>query len=297
MRQPAIEIAALYRYPVKSMGGEELDSVAITSVGPVGDRNWAVIESETRSIRNAKRWPALLGFRARYLTPPLRDAYDEAVSPVEIEAPNGETCRSDDADCHRWLGDRLDRQVRLSRRRPAWDRDHYRLAKPRSEAEIAIELDMLDGEPRPDFGETRDPAMAELQTFATPPGSYVDAFPIHVVTRNSLDALKVMSGLDTSVGRFRPNLLLAVENVAGMPELDWVGCRLAIGDLVLRIQSPTLRCVMPSRAQPLFDLAPEPALTRALVDHCHRLLGVNAIVEQEGTVSRGDAVRIIQREA
>lgn len=288
-----IQIAALYRYPVKSMGGETVDSLPITSVGPVGDRNWAVIETETRAIRNAKRWPALLGFRARYLTPPLRDAYGEAVSPVEICAPDGETRRSDDPDCHLWLGDRLDRTVHLSSRRPAWDRDHYRLAKARSEAEIASELDMQDGEPRPDFGESRDPAMAELQTYATPPGSYVDAFPVHVITRNSLDALNALSGLDTSVGRFRPNLLLAVEGADGMPELDWIGRRLVIGDLVLRIHSPTLRCGMPSRAQPQFDLAPEPALTRALVDHCHRLLGVNAIVEQEGTASRGAAVQVI----
>lgn len=293
MRRPAIEVAALYRYPVKSMGGEAVDRLPITSVGPVGDRNWAVIETETRSIRSAKRWPALLGFRARYLTPPLPDAYGDAVSPVEIQAPDGETRRSDDPDCHLWLGGRLGRTVHLSRRRPAWDRDHYRLARARTEAEIASELDMLEGEPRLDFGESRDPALAELQTYATPPGSYVDAFPVHVVTRNSLGALKALSGLDSSVGRFRPNLLLAVEDAGGMPELDWVGRRLAIGDLVLQIHSPTLRCGMPSRAQPLFGLAPEPALTRALVDHCHRLLGVNAIVEQAGTVSRGDAVRVI----
>ena len=55
--------AGLYRYPVKSLGGEPIAEVDVTAVGPVGDRNWAVIDETQNVIRSAKQWPALLGSR------------------------------------------------------------------------------------------------------------------------------------------------------------------------------------------------------------------------------------------
>lgn len=288
----SIRVAALYRYPVKSMVGERLDSVAFTRLGPVGDRNWAVIDRDRSVIRSAKRWPSLLLFRAQYATPPTEDAYDAAVSPVLITAPDGDACRSDDPRIDAWLSDRLERPASLSRRRPASDRDHYRLAGARSAAAIAEELNLQAGEVLPDFGAADDPGIAELQAYATPPGSYVDAFPIHVLTQTTLDTLAAKSGLDTAVGRFRPNLLLETTDADAFPEQGWVGRRLRIGDAVIRVQSPTLRCAMPARPQPLLSLAAEPTLTRALVDHCRRYLGVNAIIEQGGAVRVGDRVTV-----
>jgi uncharacterized protein YcbX len=293
MSGSTIAVTGLFRYPVKSMGGEQTDSLRITAIGPVGDRNWAVIDTEARSIRSAKRWPALLGYRARYLTPPGVDAYGDAVSPVEIRAPSGGVYNSDAPGVQDWLSGELGRPVCLSSRQPAHDRDHYRLPGKRTDSDIASELGLVDGEVLPDFSTMTDSLLAPLQIYATPPGSYVDAFPVHVITQNSLDRLKAECGLDTSVLRFRPNLLLSVSGADGSPELGWIGRRLKIGELVLTIHSPTLRCAMPSRAQPLFDLPAEPGLTRALVNHCRRLLGVNAIVEQGGVVHRGDAVQIL----
>ena len=284
-------VAALYRYPVKSLGGERLDSAEFLPSGPQGDRNWAVMDTPSRSLRNAKRWPALLLLTARYLEAPRPDAYDAAVSPVEIAAPDGETRRSDAPDIDQWLSAKLGKPGRLVRRRPASDRDHYRLEKARTLESIAEEIDLLPGETLPNFFDNMPELIAQLAHFETPPGSYVDAYPVHLISVQSLHRLRERSGLDTAAERFRPNLVVDAD---GMPPEDtWVGKRMAVGDAILSIPSPTSRCSMPGRPQPLKGLANEPGMTRALVDHCGRFLGYNALVEQPGPVRVGDPVRLL----
>ena len=57
------EVAALYRYPVKSMLGERLTSVEITDRGLTGDRRFALVDEETGRIAGAKSprlWRELL---------------------------------------------------------------------------------------------------------------------------------------------------------------------------------------------------------------------------------------------
>jgi uncharacterized protein YcbX len=292
-----IRITGLYRYPVKSLGGEAVESLEIGASGPVGDRNWAVLDAETQEIRSAKRWPALLGLHARYLEVPIADAFGDAVSPVGLTAPDGSTARSDDPDVDAWLSTQLGRPARLSARQPAHLRAHYRLAHgKRTPQEIAADIDLLTDEVLPDFDATDDMLLAQLKTYATPPGSYVDAFPAHLVSQNALDSLAALSGLDTSVERFRPNLLVSVDDGGDRPELGWIGRRLVAGDLTLAIRSSTMRCSMPARPQPLLRLDAEPKLTRALVDHCQRTLGVNVVIERSGTVHRGDLVRVMDED-
>lgn len=285
-------VTALYRYPVKSLGGESLTSVEFLASGPQGDRNWAVMDLPSRSLRNAKRWPSLLLLAARYLEPPRPDAYDEAVSPIEIAAPDGETRRSDAPDIDQWLSAKLDRPAHLVRRRPASEREHYRLEKARTLDSIAQEIDLLPGETLPNFFDNMPDLIAQLAHFETPPGSYVDAYPIHLIGTRSLRRLHEQSGgLDTAPERFRPNLIVDGDGLP--PESEWVGKRVAVGEAILSIPSPTSRCSMPGRAQPLKGVAAEPRMTRALVDHCGRFLGYNALVEQPGPVRVGDAVRFL----
>jgi uncharacterized protein YcbX len=289
---PTGRVTALFRHPVKSLGGEAVADLEVTTIGAVGDRNWAVVDRERACIRNAKQWPQLLQLRATYLRPPVPDAYDDAVSPVRITSPDGTSRDSGDADVDEWLSAQLGRPARLAARRPASDRAHYRLARARTPDDIAAELDLLDEEVLPDFGLTEDALLASLQTSVTPPGTYVDAYPLHVLSQRSLDVLAERSGLDCSAPRFRPNLLLEVSGEGDEPELGWVGRRVRVGDLLLGIRSPTYRCSMPSRPQPLLGLAGEPAMTRALVRQARRLLGVNALVIRPGTIHIGDHVTI-----
>ena len=53
-------IRALWRYPVKSMLGEELDAADVSKGGIVGDRAYAVVDRETGKVASAKHpklWP------------------------------------------------------------------------------------------------------------------------------------------------------------------------------------------------------------------------------------------------
>ena len=290
------KVVEVWRYPVKSMGGEAVAQALVDAGGLAGDRHWAVIDGDAREIRSAKRWPELLGYVARYVggRTPATDAYAAAVVPVEIVAPDGRTLHSAAADRDAELSAWLQRVVRLSPRAPAHDRDHYRLARARTPESTAAEMDLQAGETPPDFSLMSDAAavfMQELADCATPPGSYVDAFPLHLLSRNALAWLGARSGLDTDARRFRPNLLIDIDGAGAEPGEDaWIGWHLAIGEARLRIDSRTVRCAMPGRAQPRFGLAEQPTLARALVEHGRRQLGVNVIVEQAGVIRAGDPV-------
>ena len=286
-------VAGMYRFPVKSLGGESLGEVGVTSLGLVGDRNWAVVDERQAVIRSAKQWPELLTLQATYLADPPPDAYDEQVARIEIRAADGSSRSSDAPEVDAWLSDRLGRTARLSRRRPAHDRDHYRLPWARTPEEISSDMGLFDDEVFPDFGGTDDELVASLQTLATPPGSYVDGYPVHLITSNSLATFARRSGCDAAVARFRPNLLLDAASDEEEPELGWVGRVFRVGEVLLSVRAPTMRCSMPARPQPLAGIDDDRDLTRALVRHMRRLLGVNAIVLEPGTVHVGDAVEVL----
>ena len=55
-----MQITELWRYPVKSVGGEQLQSATIDSHGIVGDRGWGLLDLNTDKTLTARREPALL---------------------------------------------------------------------------------------------------------------------------------------------------------------------------------------------------------------------------------------------
>jgi uncharacterized protein YcbX len=89
----AVRVLGLWRYPVKSMQGEELPDAAVGDLGLTGDRQWAVVDTATGLALTGRREPALLFARARL----------DGTAGVVIELPDGSTARSDD-DLTAWLG-------------------------------------------------------------------------------------------------------------------------------------------------------------------------------------------------
>lgn len=95
-----MRIAEIWRYPVKSLGGERLDAATIGPNGIEGDRMWGVHDPATGMILTARREPALLflsaawrsGDRPRIVGDDGRElADDEALSrwirrPVELRS-------------------------------------------------------------------------------------------------------------------------------------------------------------------------------------------------------------------
>ena len=82
-------VRALWRFPVKSMRGEELDAAYLSEGGIVGDRAFAIRDRETgkvASAKNPKLWPNLLGCRAAFVEPPRPG---DELPPARIELADG----------------------------------------------------------------------------------------------------------------------------------------------------------------------------------------------------------------
>ena len=57
-----------------------------------------------------------------------------------------------------------------------------------------------------------------------------------------------------------------------LPESHWTGARVVLGEAVLDVMMPTIRCVVPSRAQPGFEV--DRRITKAVAVRAQRCLGV-----------------------
>jgi len=82
-------VVEIWRYPVKSMAGERLDSCAVTDRGLEGDRRWAFIDqSPARAGKwfNIKQHAPLMTFHARLIDGAL-----------DVLAPDGSSVALDDA--------------------------------------------------------------------------------------------------------------------------------------------------------------------------------------------------------
>lgn len=289
------QVLELWRYPIKSMGGERIDSANIVAQGLVGDRCWAVVDADVGEIRSAKRWPELMNYQSSLLPSEHETLaqvnYRDDVANVQIKCPDGVVLHARDASSTQKLCDNMQRNLRLEPLRAATDKQHYRLASARSEASFVEEMDMQKDEAIPDFSQAAPDIMAQLADNVTPPGSYVDAFPLHLITTDSLACLSEKASLDAVVQRFRPNILMqTVANVAQFSEEQWVGKRLRVGETILFIDSKTVRCSMPGRPQQWAGLEAQPAMARAMAKHCQRHLGVNVIVEQLGAIHVADEI-------
>jgi uncharacterized protein YcbX len=303
-------VSEIWRYPVKSMAGERLETCTVGAKGIPGDRGWALRDEGAGEIRGAKKFPALMQCTARYRGEPS----DDGVTHADISLADGTSTATDAPDVAARLSALVGRAVTLWPRRPASDKAHYRRAQPgasvlgllgRSKAfrrllQRVIPYTSLERELREGFSRLPDEPLpdltglpGELFEFSSPPGTYFDAFPIHFLTTASLAAMAdVNSSARWDSRRFRPNFLVAVDRaVTGQVESGWNGRRLRIGGLELRCEIPTVRCGMTTHAQA--DLPKDPSVLRTVVRSGGQSLGAYASVLVPGGVAVGDRVELI----
>ncbi len=103
----------IWRYPVKSMQGESLESTPIKSSGIPGDRGWAVVETQTEKTASAARYRQLLNCKATYRTDPSTLAPGAASPEVLIGFENGDTLSSQDPKLNERLSDLLGTECAL----------------------------------------------------------------------------------------------------------------------------------------------------------------------------------------
>jgi uncharacterized protein len=289
------QVAALWRYPVKSLGGERIEHVDVGSRGLLADRMWAVRDLERDVTASARRIPALLSATARYAGPVPSDAGPGNAPEVEITFPDGTVISSSDDSVHAKLSELVDRDVRLTALPPADDTSLQRLSRQeRSEmsaASLRTDFGIAEGEGLPDISMFRMSDLAVFARYSTPPGMFVDLAPVHVLSQTSLATIGAEIGTDLDVRRFRPNVLLSLDDPDDeLPESHWTGAHLTVGGVALNVLMPTIRCVVPSRAQPGFDV--DRRITKAVAVKAQRCLGVYCGVSSDGAVRVGDDVAI-----
>jgi MOSC domain-containing protein len=266
-------VASLWRYPVKSMQGEELTATEVTERGLSGDRAYALIDSvdgKAATAKQPKKWPTLFGFRATFIEP-LRPG--ASVPPVHITLPDGSTATSQQADLNELLSKALSRKVKLN----AAGHGH---AGTVNAEEYWPDMEGLD------FRDT-------VTDFTLPAGTFFDCATVHLLTTATLDRLHQLYPQGRfEIPRFRPNIVVApASGENGFVENAWIGHTLAVGDSVrLSITGPCGRCVMTTLAQG--DLPPDPGILRTAAQHNKVNVGIYATVERGGSIRRGDAVRV-----
>ena len=263
-------VVSLWRYPVKSMMGEELNACAVGDRGLLGDRAYALVDSSNGKVvsaKNPRKWPNLFDFRAAFSEPPR---VGEPLPPLRITLPDGTAVGSDDGDCEQKVSGVLAREVTL---------ESSVLETPSLE-EYWPDMEGLDH---------RETVTDE----AMPAGTFFDLAVIHLLTTATIDRLRELYPQGRfEVRRFRPNIVVEpASDETDFVENGWIGRTIAIGDEVrMKITEPCPRCVMTTLPQG--DLPKDPGILRTAAQHNDVHVGVYASVVAGGSIRRGDVVRL-----
>ncbi|HUP85213.1 MAG TPA: MOSC N-terminal beta barrel domain-containing protein [Acidimicrobiales bacterium] len=241
-------VQQLWRFPVKSMQGEPVNSFDLTERGVVGDRVWALLDDsdgQVVSAKNPRKWKRVLEVSASFVDEPT--AADPA-PPVVITLPDGTAARSDVAgdDASGVLSSFLDRPVRLTAQVPV---------KPTFEETWPADVEGLG----PSFlidatriGMDGEDSITKLDLASAAAGTFFDLARLHLITTATLAALRAaQADGDFDVRRYRANVVVS-DAGEGFVENDWVGSSVALGagGAVMQVTIPTMRCVMTTMAQP-----------------------------------------------
>jgi uncharacterized protein YcbX len=182
-------VQALWRYPVKSLRGEELVEAEITDRGVEGDRVMALRELDRGGIMSARFWAAMLDLRASY--EPGRDTIE---SRTYIALPDGRVMRGDDPMLPTILSELFGRRVQLEKVR----RDRM------TDEELAA---VVRGEALP------------------PSRDFFDEDVLHLVASGTLAHLRSLRPeADFDLRRFRANIHVDTgEETDGFIEDRWLG--------------------------------------------------------------------------
>ena len=275
-------VRGLWRYPVKSMLGEELETCEVTERGLRGDRAYALVDAEdgkVASAKNPRKWARLFDSRAEF---------NDGSRAVRITLPDGTVVSAGDQAAAEVLSRLFGRRAGL---------------ETSAAGPPVIEELWLEGSP--DGRAVTDETIA----MAAPPGTFFDYAVVHLVTTATLGRLgELYPEGRFDPRRFRPNVLVQSEaGDTGFVENGWLGKTVAIGDggVRLRVTDPCPRCVMSTLAQE--DLPADAGILRTAARHNRVVggegrgpdgvyaasVGVYASVVAGGTVRRGDAVCVV----
>lgn len=272
-------LSEIWRYPVKSCGGELVAEVQVQDAGLLGDRAWAVVDSQTGFVASAKRprrWGALLTTSASLTE-----------SGLTVHLSDGQSASSSDpGSLGEMISSLVDRPVSVQ---PAHTIDEPTLERTDPDVDLLLAHGGIEL-----GGVTTGP----LGT-ASPAGTVFDFAPLHIISTATLDALEASDATAGDPRRFRPNLVVDID---GPPfqENQWPGRQLAIGtDVVLNLLIQSPRCVVPSLAQAGLPQTASTLRAAALLNRIEleghgvfSCVGAYASVDRRGTIAVGAPVNV-----
>src|SRR2546423_404452 len=254
-------VDSLWRYPVKSMRGEEMDELFVGYAGVFGDRLFAFVSDRSPkgfpyfTWRNQRR---MICYRARF-----RD-------PTKAARPSNQTEAEETG---------------------AWP-------LPASSMELAIDVETPDGKSfKIDDPSLIDFLRAGLEhshgvTLRRSDRAMTDCAPLSLFTLQTVRHLERESGIPIDKRQFRANVYLDFPDAAGFFENDFVGRSLRLGSKVLvSITKLDGRCMMitldPDTAEK------SPAVLKTVAQKHEGKAGLYAAVLSEGMIRKGDSVELL----
>jgi uncharacterized protein YcbX len=256
-------VDSLWRYPVKSMRGEELEEAFLGFPGIYGDRLYAF-----RNSASPKGFPYLTGRQLQEMVryrPRFRNAgmaarppnvveataiaqgatplyADPADMTVDVETPSGKVLAIDDAELIRVLRE----------------------------------------------GVGRDRTLALLRSDR----ALTDSRPVSLFSIQTVQQLGRESGVTADKRRFRTNIYLDLEGAAGFAEDALVGRSVRIGSrATISVLELDPRCKMVTLDPDTGESNPE--LLRTITQAHNGMAGIYGAVLVEGTLRKGDAVELL----
>ena len=255
------KIDSLWRYPVKSMRGEELDEVFASFSGIYGDRLFAFESSASPKgfpYLTAREQHRLLQYRPHFRHP------DKAARPInltEAESMGANPVWADPAE------------LMVDVETPA--------GKTLAIDDQAL-IDML----RTDINQKHQLTLMRSERAMT------DCRPVSIFSLQSARQLGEETGTPIDKRRFRANVYVDLTSAEGFGENDFVGKSLRIGPkVVVSVLERDARCVM-------ITLDPDtgektPAILKKVAQAHEGMAGVYGAVMVEGMLHKGDPVEVL----
>jgi uncharacterized protein len=255
------KVDSLWRYPVKSMRGEELDEAFAGFPGIYGDRVFAF-----RSSANHKGFPyltardqrKLLQYRPRFRYP---DKAARPINLIEAESKNANPLSADLAE--------LVVDVETPDRKT-----------------LAINDPALIEMVRADINQKHQITLMQSQRAMT------DCRPVSIFSLQSAQQLGEETGMPVDKRRFRANVYVDLTSAKGFTENELVGRSVRIGPkAVVTILERDARCVMITFDPDTGEQAP--AILKKVARAHDGMAGVYGAVLVEGMLRKGDPMELI----
>jgi uncharacterized protein YcbX len=255
------KVDSLWRYPVKSMRGEELDEAFAGFAGVYGDRLFAFRSSASPTgfpYLTAREQRRLLQYRPRFRYP------DKAARPINLTEAEKMGANPLSAD----------------------------------PAELMVDVETPDGKMLAiDDPVLMDMLRAEIDqkhqlTLMRSERALTDCRPVSIFSLQSARQLAEETGTPIDKRRFRANVYVDLTSGGGFAENDFVGKSLRIGPkVVVTILERDARCVMITLDPDTGEK--EPAILKKVAQAHEGMAGVYGAVMVEGMLHKGDPVEVL----